>query len=114
MTIRVEDFAEPILLLRAAGRINALRADSFYAEAMRAISGTDHDVIMDSAEMTYISSAGFRAVMHIWRTLRADQRSFHICNLRPHIREAFNIIGFHRIIPLHQDMESAVAAVRGE
>ena len=67
---------------------------------------------MDSAEIMYISSAGLRAVLHISRALRAEQRSFHICSLKPHIEETFRIIGFHKIMPLHPDMESAVAAVR--
>ena len=114
MTLRVEKFAEPILLLRAEGRINALRADNFYAQALMAITTNDHDVIMDSAEIVYISSAGLRAVLHISRALQAEERSFHICSLKPHIEETFKIIGFHKIVPLHPDMESAVAAVRGE
>ena len=112
MTLRVDDFAGPILILRAEGRINALRADNFYTQAILAISNSDNDVIMDSAEIAYISSAGLRAVLHISRALEAEQRSFHICGLRPHIEETFRIIGFHMIMPLHPDMEAAVAAVR--
>ena len=114
MTLKVEKFAEPILLLRAEGRINALRADNFYAQALMAIATSDHDVIMDSAEIVYISSAGLRAVLHISRALQAEKRSLHICSLRPHIEETFKIIGFHKIVPLHPDIESAMAAVRGD
>ena len=114
MTLRIEEFAEPILILRAEGRINALKADNFYTQAMLAVSVNDYDVIMDLAEIIYISSAGLRAVLHISRALEAEQRSFHICGLRPHIEETFKMIGFHKLMPLHRDMESAVAAVRGE
>ena len=101
-------------MLQPEGRINSLSADGFYAEALRAISGTDYDVIMDSAGIIYISSAGLRAVLHIARTLNAEGRGFHICNLRPHIQTAFTIIGFHRIMALHEDMEAAVAALQIE
>ena len=114
MTLKVEKFAEPILLLRAGGRINALRADNFYTQALMAITTSDHDVIMDSAEIIYISSAGLRAVLHLLRALQAEKRSLHICGLKPHIEETFKIIGFHKIMPLHPDMETAVAAIRGE
>ncbi len=113
MTLQVEGFGEPILLLRAGGRINALRADNFYTQALMAIATSDKDVIMDSSEIVYISSAGLRAVLHISRALQAEKRNLHICSLRPHIEETFKIIGFHKIVPLHPDMESAVAAVRG-
>ena len=101
-------------MLQPEGRINSLRADSFCAEALRAIASTDYDVIMDSAGIIYISSAGLRAVLHIARTLNAEGRGFHICNLRPHIQTAFTIIGFHRIMALHEDMEAAVAALQIE
>ena len=114
MTLKVENFGEPILLLRAGGRINALRADNFYAQALMAIATSEHDVIMDSAEIVYISSAGLRAVLHLSRALLAEQRELHICGLKPHIEETFKIIGFHKLMPLHPDMESAVAAVRGD
>ena len=114
MTLKVEKFAESFLLLRAEGRINALRADNFYAQALMAIATSEHDVIMDSAEIVYISSAGLRAVLHLSRALQAEQRELHICSLKPHIEETFKIIGFHKLMPLHPDMESAVAAVRGD
>ena len=104
MTLEVENFGEPILLLRAGGRINALMA----------IATSDRDVIMDSSEIVYISSAGLRAVLHISRALQKEQRELHICSLKPHIEETFKIIGFHKIVPLHPDVESAMAAVQGE
>ena len=114
MTLEVENFGEPILLLRAGGRINALRADNFYTQALMAIATSDRDVIMDSSEIVYISSAGLRAVLHISRALQKEQRELHICGLKPHIEETFKIIGFHKIVPLHPDVESAMAAVRGD
>ena len=114
MTLKVEKFAESFLLLRAEGRINTLRADNFYAQALMAIATSEHDVIMDSAEIVSISSAGLRAVLHLSRALQAEQRELHICSLKPHIEETFRIIGFHKLMPLHPDMESAVAAVRGD
>ena len=69
---------------------------------------------MDSAGIVYISSAGLRAVLEVAKALKADGRGFHICNLRPHIQTAFTIIGFHRIMALHPDMASAVAALQSE
>ena len=114
MTLRVEKSAEPILILRAEGRINALRADTFYTQALLAIDTSKDDVIMDTAGIVYISSAGLRAVLQVSRALRSEQRELHICSLIPHIEETFRIIGFDKLIPLHPDMDTAVAAVRGE
>ena len=74
MTVRSEAFPTGILLLHPEGRINSLRADSFCAEALRAIAATDDDVIMDSAGIVYISSAGLRAVLEVAKALKADGR----------------------------------------
>ena len=110
--IRVAEFDGPVLLLRAEGRINALSADDFYDEVFTAADETDHTVIIiDAGDVTYISSAGLRAFLHVWLDMKTEKRSFHICNLKPHIREVFNIIGFHKIIPLHPDVEAAMEAV---
>ncbi len=114
MTLRVESFSEPVLLLKAEGRINALRADNFYTQALMAIATSDNDVLMDSAGIVYISSAGLRAVLHISRALQAEKRKLHIYGLKPHIEETFKIIGFHKIMSLYPDMESAMAAAQGE
>ena len=112
MKIRVAESDGPVLLLRAEGRVNALSADDFYDEVFDATDETDHDVIvMDAGDVTYVSSAGLRSFLHVWRDLKTEQRSFHVCNLKPHILEVFNIIGFHKVMPLHLDLEAAMAAV---
>ena len=109
---KVAEFDGPVLMLRAEGRVNALSADDFYDEIFNAADETDHAVIiMDAGGVTYVSSAGLRSFLHVWLDMKTEQRSFHVCNLKPHIQEVFNIIGFHKIMPLHHDVEAALAAV---
>jgi anti-anti-sigma regulatory factor len=47
------------------------------------------------------------------RELKKSGRSLHICNLRPYIYQVFEKIGFHLVIPIHQDIPSALAAIEG-
>ena len=81
MTLRVEKSAEPILILRAEGRINALRVDTFYTQALLAIDTSKDDVIMDTAGIVYISSAGLRAVLQVSRALQI--RTARVPHLQP-------------------------------
>ncbi len=103
----------PALLLRVYGRINVLTADVFEADVMSAISRGDGDVIIDTSEVTYLTTAGLRVFLLLSRELKKSDRSLHICNLKPYIYQVFEKIGFHLVIPIHQDVPSALAAVEG-
>ena len=100
----------PTLLLRARGRINVLSADMFEADTMRAAASAQSDVVVEASDVTYISSAGLRAFLRISRTLKRSHRKLHICGLKPHIEQIFEMIGFDRVIPIHADVDSALTA----
>ncbi len=102
----------PTLLLRARGRINVLSANLFEADALRAASRTESDVVMEASDVTYISSAGLRAFLRISRTLGRSRRNLHVCSLKPYIHEVFTMVGFDRVIPLHTDLDSALTAAQ--
>lgn len=103
----------PALVMRACGRINVLTADLFEADVMCAISKGDRDVIIDTSEVTYLTTAGLRVFLLLSRELKKSDRNLHICNLRPYIYQVFEKIGFHLVIPIHKDMPAALAAIEG-
>ena len=102
----------PTLLLRARGHINVLSANLFEADTLRAAARTESNVVVEASDVTYVSSAGLRAFLRISRTLGKNQRSLHICSLKPHIQQVFVMVGFDRVIPLHPDVESALTAAQ--
>ena len=102
------------LLLQARGRINILSAEGFEARTRRAIAATDNDVIIDTSAVTYVSTAGLRAFLILWRELKDAGRNLHICGLRPYIQRVFEIIGFDQVIPIHPDVATALAAVESQ
>ena len=112
--IDVVEFEGPALMLRAQGGINILTADVFEIDVLRAIADSDYDVIVDASEVIYLSTAGLRVFLLLSRELNDDDRNLYICNLLLHIQRVFEIIGFDRVIPLHPDVDSAVAAIEGQ
>ena len=113
VTVDSVEYDGPVRLLQARGRINVLTADLFEAHARRAFSDTDCDVIIDASEVSYLSTAGLRAFLRLWQALKKEDRSLHVCALRPYIREVFQIIGFDQFIPIHPDIAAGLAAVEG-
>ena len=113
MVIDIVDFDGPALLLRARGRINILTAEGFEARTRRVIAATPDDVVIDTSEVTYLSTAGLRAFLVLWRQLQDEDRRLYICGLKPYIQRVFEIIGFDQVIPIYPDVDSALAAIEG-
>ena len=110
MMVDVVASSGPVVVLQARGRINVLSADVFEFEVRRAAAGADRDVILDASQVTYISSAGLRAVLRLWQNFKGKQRTLHVCSLQPHILQVFEMIGFDQIIPIEPDVAAALAA----
>ncbi len=110
MMVEFVGFRGPACLLQASGRVNVLNADAFEARAMRAMAGTDCDVIIDASRLTYLSTSGLRVFLHVWQELQKRNRNLYICALQPYIRNVFELIGFDKLIPLQSDVDSALAA----
>ena len=101
------------LFLTVGGRIDGLNAHEFQDSATGAIQDSDENVILDFEGVSYISSAGLRAVLLIAKTVRERQAQFAVCSLTKLVDEVFRISGFDNIVPIHETREAAVAATRG-
>ena len=103
-----------MLLLRARGHINTQSAALFEANAMRSIADTNSHVVIEASEVTYLSSAGLRVFLRLWRELKKSDRVLSICNLKPYINQVFELLGFDRVITIHSDVDSALAVAGGQ
>ena len=108
MNIDVVESNGPAVMLRAHGRIDIFTADLFEACVLTASGEGDREVILDGSDVTYLSSAGLRAFLRVWRELNQKSRNLHVCALKPYVREVFNIIGFDKLIPIHSDIAAAL------
>ena len=101
------------LMARAEGRIDGANARDFESAVQAAISECQGPVIIDCENLSYISSAGLRAILLIAKTLGKRQVKFALCSLSAPIAEIFQISGFDQIISTHPSQDDALAAVGG-
>ncbi len=99
------------LIARAEGRIDASNSPEFEAALLAAIEDRDGPVIIDCAELSYISSAGMRAILLIAQILEERVLPFAVCSLCEEIAELFEISGFDQVIDTHGSLKEALAAV---
>ena len=110
MKIRTE-YQDRALVVSASGRIDSGNARDFEAEMGGALAERGRGVILDCAELTYVSSAGLRVLLRLTRKLDQKHVPFVICSLSPAISEVFQISGFERIIPIAGSRADALATL---
>ena len=73
------------------------------------IGDSARSVVLDFANLTYISSAGLRAILLIAKSLGAKKGELVLCNLSKRIAEVFSISGFDKILSIYATREEALA-----
>lgn len=92
---------ENILSVLVSGRIDGSNAMQFEETVRAAIEDGDRAVVMDFEKLSYISSAGLRAVLLIAKSLMGRDARFALCAMSDQIREVFEVSGFDKFIPIH-------------
>ena len=95
------------LVAMPEGRIDGRNATDFQDSLIGAIQDSDERVVIDLADLIYISSAGLRAVLLIAKSLDQRKAKFCLCALSAPIREVFEISGFDQIIKIHDTRDAA-------
>ena len=101
------------LIAKAEGRIDGANANAF-VEAMQAASGeSEGAVVIDCENLSYISSAGLRAVLLIAKTLGERDVKLVLCALSDPVTEVFEISGFGKIMAIYPTRVEALASFKG-
>ena len=104
---------EGVLVAKAWARIDGANARDFEKAMKGAIGKSDGAVVIDFEDLSYISSAGLRALLVIAKNLQNRDTAFAICALADPVRAVFEISGFDKIIAIHSTTAEALAAVGG-
>jgi anti-anti-sigma factor len=82
--------------VKLIGRFDAAQVEARRAE-FEALSGS---CVLDLAELDYVSSAGLGLLFATLKRLTESGATLKLINLKPHIRELFQIAGFDRIFAI--------------
>ncbi|MBM4425048.1 MAG: STAS domain-containing protein [Chloroflexi bacterium] len=117
----------PVTVIHVKGNVDASTYEAFQAAGENAFNSGSRYVLLDLAEVVYISSAGFRAISQIFKLLRGQlspamasrmsqglrDGSFKAPNLKllgPNNRmlEALKLAGFDTFLEIYTDIDAAV------
>jgi anti-anti-sigma factor len=98
----------PAVVLKATGRIDLSNADDFKAAVDKALAAATGGLVIDLADVDYISSAGLRSLMIEFKASKSQGKQFAITSLQPLLMEIFTISRFHLVFPLFDTVRAAL------
>ena len=112
LKVTLETLAQTTVMA-AQGRLDFGAAAAFQRQLEQALDGAGTApaaLLVDCAALDYVSSAGLRAFLLAARAAQRAGIGFALCALQPAVREVFDLSGFSRIIAVHTDRATALAA----
>lgn len=90
------------------GRVDSTGAAELDDTLQSATAAGKHRLVLDMANVTYINSAGLRALADILTQCRADDGDLRLVALNPKVERVFKIIGFDKFFRAYDTIESAL------
>ena len=111
MEIRATE-QDGIDILALAGRMDATTTPEFESAARALLAQGKNRVIVDMADLEYISSAGLRGILGLVKSIKAASGRLAFCSLQPMAAEVFRISGFNAMLTVRGSREEALRALR--
>jgi anti-sigma B factor antagonist len=98
-----------LVVLSLEGYLDAHTAPEFERAIETELAAGHVRLIVDGAQLKYISSAGLGVFMTFIEEIREKGGDIKICALVPKVRQVFEILGFQAIYDMMDSRQSAVA-----
>ena len=86
------------LTIAVEGRLDSVTAPELEKELLNSLSGVT-DLTIDFSNLEYISSAGLRALLAVFKIMRT-QGGMKIVNTNEIVKEVFEVTGFSNFLPI--------------
>jgi anti-anti-sigma factor len=99
-----------VTVLTPIGRVDSNSAREVEAALLPLFDGGE-PVIVDFAELGYISSAGLRVLLLAARRSKATSIPLALAGMSSAVEEVFRISGFAKLFAIHPNRAGAIAAI---
>jgi len=93
-----------------AGRLDFGAAAAFQQQLEAAVAAKPRGLVVDCSHLDYVSSAGLRVFLVAARAAKAVGVGFAVSDLKPAVKEVFDLTGFGNVITLCADRATALAS----
>ena len=99
MKVIIEEFGE-VRQARVEGKINSLTAPEFEIELERALLGEPKHLIVNLAQVDFLSSAGLRSILRIAKRLEKKELKLAFAGAQELVADVIRLTGVDKIFPL--------------
>lgn len=96
-------------VLTITGRVDSATAPAFDAELTKLIA-SDKYVVINFKEVTFLSSAGVRAIIQSLKTAKKARGEVKLAEVPDHTEEILNTVGILEIVKAYPTVDGAVAS----
>jgi anti-sigma B factor antagonist len=98
-------------ILQLCGRLDGTTSPGV-DDRLSAMSAKTAVLVLDLAELSYVSSAGLRVLLKAAKQAQAAKQKLLLAGLQPVVRQIFDISGFTSIFTLFPSRDDALNSVR--
>ena len=110
MEIR-EERSEGALVVAPVGRVDSNTAGELERRLLSRLAAGERQLVIDLADVEYISSAGLRVLLLALNKLKAAGGRLALCSMGQSVREVFELAGFTAIFIIEASRDLARARV---
>ncbi len=111
MELAIMDIESNVTLVRLNGRLDIAGASAIDLR-FSALAGSRRWMVVDLSEVTFLASMGIRLLLGCAKTVTS--KGGHMVLMAPvdDVKNVLTTAGIDTLIPIHADVQSAVAAVK--
>jgi len=104
-----EERRDETLIVTASGRIDSNSSSELERALLGHTGSGESRIVVDLAEVEYISSAGLRVLLMVAKKLQATKGRLVLCAMPESVRLVFELAGFLPIFAIESTRDAALA-----
>ena len=104
----IETQQKDVLTFKLNGRLDSNTSPELEKKVFEAIEKGALKMVVDFADLDYISSAGLRVILKATKALKRSEGSMILCSMQDYVKEVFEIAGFDAFLPIVSEVDDAL------
>jgi anti-anti-sigma factor len=99
-------------VVTAEGRLDGIYSSAFANHVGELIVGTNPKILIDFADIDFVTSAGLRAVLLLMKKAKAAGGAFALSGVNDQVREVLDVSGLADMFSIHPGRAEGIAALQ--
>lgn len=108
------DRTNNVMVVAIDGGLDSRTAEEFSTQVERLVEGGISRIIVDCAELTYVSSAGLAALLRVHARMRRKGGDVRLAGVRGLVTQVLTLAHLDRLFELYPDVERARLSWRSD